>query len=215
MDHLKQDFGPDHKVVHYIGAVLPQSQAIIASFTISDLSKDDVAKQFNPSSTLYIPPRDPLGALTPMAKELGIGEREHQGRRYPHLEWLGPQFTVPPAYGPIEQEAIAEMDARELPQPDKVLRQVSPAMKKFMTDLALSPKFLKEYRDDPWDIVDTTQGLTEIERLALKLNRAAAICAVMTAAPSDATDNHGPTPEEVEGANDGGHSTYAVGVLAI
>jgi len=58
VDRLEKDFGPDHKVVHYIGAVLPQSTTTMDTFTIADLRKEDVAKQFGTISTLYIPPRD-------------------------------------------------------------------------------------------------------------------------------------------------------------
>ncbi|OAX30810.1 tetrapyrrole methylase, partial [Rhizopogon vinicolor AM-OR11-026] len=58
VDRLEKDFGPDHKVVHYIGAVLPQSTTTMDTFTVLDLRKEDVAKQFGTISTLYIPSRD-------------------------------------------------------------------------------------------------------------------------------------------------------------
>ncbi|OAX34368.1 tetrapyrrole methylase, partial [Rhizopogon vinicolor AM-OR11-026] len=58
VDRLEKDFGPAHKVVHYIGAVLPQSTTTMDTFTIADLRKEDVAKQFGTIWTLYIPPRD-------------------------------------------------------------------------------------------------------------------------------------------------------------
>ncbi|KAG8683510.1 hypothetical protein FRC08_014248, partial [Ceratobasidium sp. 394] len=56
VDLLERDFGPEHKVVHYIGAVLPTTTTIMDTFTIADLRREDVAKQFNTVSTLYVPP---------------------------------------------------------------------------------------------------------------------------------------------------------------
>ena len=51
VDHLEKYFGPDHKVVHYIGAVLPQSATVVDEFTIAELRNDDVVKQFTTAST--------------------------------------------------------------------------------------------------------------------------------------------------------------------
>ena len=71
VDRLEKDFGPDHKVVHYIGAVLPQSTTTMDTFTIADLRKEDVAKQFGTISTLYIPPRDEGHVNYSMAEAFG------------------------------------------------------------------------------------------------------------------------------------------------
>ncbi|OAX30865.1 hypothetical protein K503DRAFT_806635 [Rhizopogon vinicolor AM-OR11-026] len=72
------------------------------TFTIADLRKEDVAKQFGTISTLYIPPRDE-------------GHVNLKGHKKLHA---------------------------------------SAAMKKFMTDLALKPKFLEEYKFDPVAVVE-------------------------------------------------------------
>ena len=93
VDRLEKDFGPDYKVVHYIGAVLPQSTTIMDTFTIADLRKGDIAKQFNTVLTLYIPPRDEPPVSSTMTQAFGFvaGVTAHSP-----VKWAETQHCISP-----------------------------------------------------------------------------------------------------------------------
>jgi len=198
VDRLEKDFGPDHKVVHYIGAVLPQSTTTMDTFTIADLRKEDVAKQFGTISTLYIPPRDeapissdivevfstlavPVMALSPM-------------------KWVGPKLNIVSAHSPYERDVIAQIDTHIAPEGHRKLH-TSTAMKKFMTDLALKPKFLKEYKLDPVAVVESAEGLSDVEKFGLRLAKAGAANILMTATESDIASGRHLTDDEIANAD--------------
>ncbi|OAX42038.1 tetrapyrrole methylase [Rhizopogon vinicolor AM-OR11-026] len=165
VDRLEKDFGPDHKVVHYIGAVLPQSATTMDTFTIADLRKADVAKQFGTISTLYIPPRDERLVNPSVAEAFdspGAPLKPHSS-----VQWAAPKLNKVSVYGPHERDVIAQIDAHVAPECHKKLH-MSDAMKKFMTDLALKPKFLEEYKLDPVAVVESVQGLSDQEKFGLK-----------------------------------------------
>ncbi|OAX36330.1 tetrapyrrole methylase [Rhizopogon vinicolor AM-OR11-026] len=143
VDRLEKDFGPDYKVVHYIGAVLPQSTTIMDTFTIADLRKGDIAKQFNTVLTLYIPPRDERPVHSGMAET--FGGPAALVKPDTSVKWAGPKLNIVSAYGPHDRDVIAQIDTHVAPEGYKTLH-TSAAMKKFMTDLALKPKFLEEYK---------------------------------------------------------------------
>ncbi|OAX33692.1 hypothetical protein K503DRAFT_837220, partial [Rhizopogon vinicolor AM-OR11-026] len=98
VDRLEKDFGPDHKVVHYIGAVLPQSTMTMDTFTIADLRKEDVAKQFSTISTLYIPPRDEGQVDFSMPEAFGFPGAPVQLNS--SQKWAGPKLNIIPPNGP-------------------------------------------------------------------------------------------------------------------
>ncbi|KAG9093681.1 hypothetical protein FRC06_011414 [Ceratobasidium sp. 370] len=205
VDRLRDDFGLDHRVVHYIGVVLPQSRPVpdgFSTFSIAELYKEEVMRQFNPTSTLYVPPRDPLPIDKNMLEKLGLGESNgHDGRHFPRLRWAGPSFTAPPAYGPLELEAIKGLDPNNLPSAEMVLRE-SPAIREFMTKLALDHAFLRAYWNDPPTVVEAAQGLSHIEGFALQLLRAPAVRRVMWATPADIESGRVPTEEELVDPDD-------------
>ncbi|OAX31013.1 hypothetical protein K503DRAFT_777890, partial [Rhizopogon vinicolor AM-OR11-026] len=58
-------------------------------------------------------------------------------------------------------------------------------MKKFMTDLALKPKFLDEYKLDPVAVVEAAEGLSDLEKFGLKIARSGPADALMKATESD------------------------------
>jgi hypothetical protein len=192
VDHIEKDFGPDHKVVHYIGAVLPQFDTIINTFTVADLRKEDVVKQFNAISTLYIPPRDTNS--THSATALGSDASLESIR--PLMRWDGPKPTFTPANGPRERDIIAQLDNHVTPEGHRTLH-ISPAMKTFMIDLALKPKFLKEYKAKPLAVVESMEGLTELEKFGLKLREEGPAYALMTATQSDIATGRQLTKDEI------------------
>ncbi|OAX31894.1 tetrapyrrole methylase, partial [Rhizopogon vinicolor AM-OR11-026] len=114
VDRLEKDFGPDHKVVHYIGAVLPQSATIMDTFTIADLRKEDVAKQFGTISTLYIPPRDERPVHSGMAEAFGSPGAAVKPNT--SIKWAGPKLNIVSACGPHEPDVIAQIDTHVTPE---------------------------------------------------------------------------------------------------
>ncbi|OAX32862.1 tetrapyrrole methylase [Rhizopogon vinicolor AM-OR11-026] len=194
VDRLEKDFGPDHKVVHYIGAVLPQSTTTMDTFTIADLRKEDVAKQFGTISTLYIPPRDEGHVNLSMAKV--FGGPGASVKLNDSIKWAGPKLNIVSANDPHERDVIAQVDTHVAPEGHKKLR-VSAAMKKFMTDLALKPKFLEEYKLDPVAVVESAEGLSNLERFGLKFARSGPADALMKATESDIASGRQLTEEEI------------------
>ncbi|KAG6330821.1 hypothetical protein ID866_8267 [Astraeus odoratus] len=181
VDRLEEDFGPDHKVMHYIGAVLPQSATVMEEYTIADLRKEEVVKQFNPVSTFYVPPRDVTSFDKATPQKLGASgalARVHPMQRFPYSKLLGIHSPAAPAYGPFEQAAIERLKTHK-PSNDAIKLQASPAIRQFMTDLALSPSLLAQYKANPGAIVDTISGLSEQEKFALKLDKPGPVRAVM------------------------------------
>ncbi|OAX42041.1 hypothetical protein K503DRAFT_854227 [Rhizopogon vinicolor AM-OR11-026] len=172
VDRLEKDFGPDHKAVHYIGAVLPQSATVMDTFTIADLRKEDVAKQFSTISTLYVPPRDERPVHSGVAEAFGSS-----GAPVKSSEIIG------------LRDVIAQIDTHIAPEWHKKLH-TSAAMKKFMTDLALKPKFLEEYKLDPVAVAESAEGLSNLEQFALKFARDGAAGALMKATESDIASGH-------------------------
>ncbi|OAX42040.1 tetrapyrrole methylase [Rhizopogon vinicolor AM-OR11-026] len=165
VDRLEKDFGPDHKIVHYIGAVLPQSATMMDTFTIADLRKEDVAKQFGTISTFYIPPRDERPINPAMAEAFGSPGAPLKLKSL--VKWTGPKLNVSTAYGPHERDVIAQIDTHVAPEGRKK-QHTSAAMKKFMTDLALKPKLLEQYKLDPVAVVESVEGLSNEEKIRLK-----------------------------------------------
>ena len=129
-----------------------------------------------------------------MVKALGMtGSGERTGN-YPPPPFAPPRGVNFPAYGPREKEAIAKLDSHVTPTDRRILR-ASPAMTKAMTDLALDPKLLEQYKADPHAVAETMKELSSVEKAAMGTGHAGAIYAVMTATPSDITNNSEPTIE--------------------
>ncbi|KAG6332905.1 hypothetical protein ID866_6183 [Astraeus odoratus] len=181
VDRLEEDFGPGHKVIHYVGAVLPQSITVMDEFTIEDLRKEEVAKQFNPISMFYVPPRDILPIDQVAARKLGHSDPSttvHPMQLFPYYKSAGVRFSGAPAYGPFERAAVESL-ATHTPPDHAVKFHASSAIRQFMVDLALNPSLLMQYRDNPVAVVDTIPGLSEEEKLSLKLNKPGPVQAVM------------------------------------
>ncbi|GJE88471.1 tetrapyrrole methylase [Phanerochaete sordida] len=180
VDRLEEDFGADHKVVHYIGAVLPQSDTVKEEFLIGDLRKEEHLTRFTTASTFYVPPRDVNAApnRSEMIKMLGLPEgMGHITERYPYATQLG--GAAVPAYGPLEQAAVARLANHTAPQ-DHVLLRASPALRRFMTDLALQPSLREQYKADPAAVVEAVPELSEDEKAALATGEAGPVLSLMS-----------------------------------
>ncbi|OAX32254.1 hypothetical protein K503DRAFT_776845 [Rhizopogon vinicolor AM-OR11-026] len=116
------------------------------------------------------------------------------------VKWAGPKFTIVSANGPQEHDAIAQIDAHVAPEGHTKLH-ISAAMKKFMTDLALKPKFLEEYKLDPVAVVESAEGLSNLEQFGLKFGKAGPAEVLMRATESDIASGRQLTKEEIAKAN--------------
>ncbi|KAG6325869.1 hypothetical protein ID866_13220, partial [Astraeus odoratus] len=155
VDRLEEDFGANHRVIHYIGAVLPQSSTVMDGFTIADLRKVEVVEQFNAASTFYVPPRDITTYDRGTTQKMGLWgdiSHVHPMQQFPHCRLVGVRSPQISAYGPYEQAAVERLATHR--PPDHVLKlQTSSAMRNFMTDLALKPNFLAQYKSNPVAVV--------------------------------------------------------------
>ncbi|EJD06539.1 uncharacterized protein FOMMEDRAFT_117392 [Fomitiporia mediterranea MF3/22] len=203
VDRLERDFGPNHKVVHYIGAVLPQSTSKVEQYTVADLRKDYVVKTFTTTSTLYVPPCVDAGISNIMARELGLedstGLRTRGNQPLPLK--TGPAISLASVYGSHERTTIAQIDKGVTPDTLQIL-QASDAMKKLMADLALKPKLLEKYRGNPSVVIDEVTGLAPQEKAALTLCSAGAIYMVMAASQIDIAKGRQWSTEELKTAAD-------------
>lgn len=189
VDRLEKDFGPDHKVVHYIGAVLPQHTTVKDTFTVSELRKEHVAAQFNACSTLYVPPLKSEKAVDRdvLQKVMGVGKDTVAGLQivYPVPQWDADFKTgAVPAYGPYEQGVIASLTTHTVPASHCPVKG-SPAMQQLMIDLALRSTLQAKYKANPKAVIDMTPGLTDLEKAALQLRTPGAITAVMKPRPGE------------------------------
>ncbi|KAI6042262.1 tetrapyrrole methylase [Pisolithus marmoratus] len=200
VDRLEVDLGPDHRVIHYIGAVLPQSTTIMDEFTVADLRKEDVVKQFTPTSTLYIPPRNIAQPDQTVVQSLGLTSTHLRPIDiYPRSKWVAAQLPTVPAYGPLERATVERIASHVTPTDHTVLH-ASSTIKKFLTDLALSPSLLARYKADPVAVLDATPGLSAKEKFALSFGKPGPVYSVMRATPSAVASGQEVTLDEIAGS---------------
>lgn len=185
VDRLVQDFGPDHKVVHYSGGVLPQSTSAMVVYTIQNLRNEQLAERIHNNSTLYIPPRDIAPIHPDMAASMELPDM--MGLLSTSFQWAGPRFIETADYGPVERTFVDQLEQHVIPEGQKFLC-ASIAMRKFMINLATNPDSLKEYKANPSAVVARVPGLTDLERSALVIASDALIFAVMFGADIVAFD---------------------------
>ncbi|KAG8687223.1 hypothetical protein FRC11_007575 [Ceratobasidium sp. 423] len=218
VDRLERDFGPGHKVVHYVGAIrmTPQAQSAMVVYSVEELRNPDVARFINSSSTLYVPPRAtaPVDPDSAAALEL---PPVTTGLLAASPQWFGPRFVSPSSYGQLEQGIVARLNQdwppedkgrlqdpeKSVPNPDECHplqhpeyskpTEASSAMKKLMISLALEPNLQEEYKANPSKVATDTPGLTDIEKHALSYGLDNTIRAVMSPRGLAA-----PTPEQLE-----------------
>ncbi|KAG6330027.1 hypothetical protein ID866_9061 [Astraeus odoratus] len=213
VDRLQEDFGPKHKVTHYIGAVLPQSTTIMDEFTIADLRKEEMVKQLSPISTLYVPPRDSTPFDQVAAQKLGLSRdfSRQPMQRFPYCKLFGVNV---PAYGPFEKAAVERLESHT-PPVNTARLQASPAIRRFMADLALSPRFLAQYKANPAALVDSIPDLSEIEKFALKLDKPSPVQAVMQANCDAAIRREGMSFAEIAASANKDVLYFAVAIIIL
>ncbi|EUC62604.1 uroporphyrin-III C/tetrapyrrole (corrin/porphyrin) methyltransferase, putative [Rhizoctonia solani AG-3 Rhs1AP] len=188
--HLERDFGLDHKVILYSGAVFPLSSTAMVVYTIENLRNAQVAEGISSSSSLYIPPRDIPPINPSMSDQLQLHDYALPLLGTPPV-WEGSRFINPVTYGPVERRFVAELDQHVVPGSHRTLH-ASPAMRRFTIELALNRTTQCEYHKDPVAVVESVPNLTDRERSALKLAHAGAISLVMSR-----TSHEEPTEEQL------------------
>ncbi|KAJ3882858.1 tetrapyrrole methylase [Lentinula edodes] len=182
VDHLEKYFGPNDKVIHYIGAVLPQSVTVKDEFTIAELREERIITQITTVSTFYVPPRE----KAPVVQSLP--------------EVLKSRFTTsivsPIAYGEFEHNAVSRIANHNIPV-DHVELRASAAVRKFMIDLALKPDLQDRYKKDPVAVTNAIPELTAEERFALGLGKPGPVSVIMRATKSDLAAGNFPTSETI------------------
>ncbi|KAF8608048.1 tetrapyrrole methylase [Ceratobasidium sp. AG-I] len=196
VDRLVRDFGPDHKIVHYSGAVLPQSSSAMVVFVIENLRNEQLANQIRSTSILYIPPRDIVPVHPDAAAALKLPDM--LGLLSTSVQWVGPRFIETADYGPVERKFVDQLERQVIPEGQQSLR-ASTAMRKFMINLALDPNGLKEYKESPSAVAAGVPGLTDRERSALAIASEGPIFVVMSR-----TDDEEPTEEQLMEADRNG-----------
>jgi hypothetical protein len=80
---------------------------------------------------------------------------------------LEPDIPAGKAYGEYENAAIAKIELHVTPARYRPL-SASSAMKDVMIKLALDPRTLAEYKNNPVSFADSVSGLTPLETAALQ-----------------------------------------------
>ena len=152
-DRLEKDFRLDHKVVHGIGAVLPQSVTVVDTFTIAILCCSAVQHFTFLLATspihrvIYGSEAGPMG-LPDVAKVANLSV-------CPAARWSRPAFAHAPT-------------ATCTPPDGHRVLQASPAARRWLVDLALNTKLPEEYKANPQAVVDAQQDvLAAQEKTAL------------------------------------------------
>ncbi|CAE6483608.1 unnamed protein product [Rhizoctonia solani] len=189
--HLERHFGLDHKVILYSGAVFPLSSTAMVVYTIENLRNPQVAEGISSSSSLYIPPRDIPPINSSMSNKLQLHDYALPLLGTPPV-WEGSRFINSVTYGPVERRFVAGLDQHVTPSSHRTLH-ASPAMRKFMIELALNRASQHEYRRNPVAVSESVSNLTDRERFALGSAHAGAIHLVMSR-----TSHEEPTKEQLE-----------------
>ncbi|CAE6462821.1 unnamed protein product [Rhizoctonia solani] len=162
---LIQIFGQDHKVTLYTGAVSPLSSSAMVVYTLENLRNEQIAREISSRSSLYIPPRDIRPLSSSRSDELQLHEHALPLLGTPPV-WEGSKFVNSAPYGPLESLFVSELDQHVTPISHKPLR-ASPAMKKFMIDLALDEAKQKDLLQNPFAVACSIEDLTDFERTVL------------------------------------------------
>ncbi|OAX30616.1 hypothetical protein K503DRAFT_788340, partial [Rhizopogon vinicolor AM-OR11-026] len=133
---------------------------------------------------------------------------------YSPVIWAGPKLNIVSDLGSYVRDVIAQIDTHVVPEGHKKLH-TSAAMKKFMTDLALKPKFREEYSLDPVAIVEAAEGLSNLEKFGLKFGDGGAAHILMKATESDIASGRQLTEDEIAKGDGSGESPFVLVLLFV
>jgi hypothetical protein len=185
IDRLEDAYDSNHPVIHYIAAVLPVSKPLVEKYTIGGLRDVETRNKINAISTFYLPPKTLPKYDRDFAEKMGILKPGQDILRpsYPPSRWMESVASAPEAYGITENTAIAKMSSHMPPTFYKPT-SASTAMKEVMIKLALDPKALAEYKNNPTLFSDSISGLNPAERAALREAHESKIISSMKGKPT-------------------------------
>lgn len=88
---------------------------------------------------------------------------------YPSVKWIKPDITTEDTYHEYDTAAIAQIESHVTPALYRP-SSISTAMENLMTNLALDPKALAAYQENPTIFLDSA-GLTPLEMSVLKMGQ--------------------------------------------
>lgn len=182
LDYLEDVYGVEQPVIHYIGGILPFSKPVIEKYTIAELRKPEVQKKITAISTFYLPPKMVQEQDKEVLVKLGMVKADDDIEFLPHPsldpEKKEPKASIGKAYSELESRAKVEINSHVMPERYRAL-SASSAMVDLMTKLALDPKALATYQQNPNLYIDSTSGLTLPEIRALKLGNEGSVIRAM------------------------------------
>lgn len=175
LDYLEDVYSVKQPVIHYIGGILPFSKPVIEKYTIAELRNPEAQNKITAISTFYLPPKMIRKQDNEVWVKLGMVKVVDQdiepGR-------MGTEASSVKTYSELESTAKGEIDSHVMPERYRAL-SASSAMVDLMTKLALDPKALGMYQQNPTLYIDSTSGLTLPEIHALKLGNEGSVIGAM------------------------------------
>lgn len=150
-------------------------------YTIAELRDPDAQKKITGISTFYLPPKTFLESDKQVAVKMGLAKADINVIM-PAVKLMKRDVTAGNTYDDFENAAIEEIESHVIPEGFKPLC-ASNAMVDLMTKLALDPKALAAYKQNPTHFVDSTPGLKPLETTALKLGHQGAVICSMKGKP--------------------------------
>lgn len=168
LDRLETVYGPEHSVIHYIASILPLTEPTIEKYTIAELRHPDAQNRINSISTFYLPPKTLLRPDAEIAAAMGILKpgTDVMPAHYPSVKWTK-QDTTEDTYHEYDTAAKAQIESHVTPALYRP-STISTAMEDLMTKLALDPKALAAYQENPTIFLDSA-SLTPSEMSVLKM----------------------------------------------
>jgi hypothetical protein len=182
LDYLEDVYGVEQPVIHYIGGILPFSKPVIEKYTIAELRNPEAQNKITAISTFYLPPKMVQEQDKEVLVKLGMVKADDDIEFLPHpsldSEKMEPEASIGKAYRELERTAKVGINSHVMPERYRAL-SASSAMVDLMTKLALDPKALATYQQNPNLYIDSTSGLTLPEIRALKLGNEGSVIRAM------------------------------------
>ncbi len=166
VERLRDVYGDEHHVAHYVAARYPTLEPLIAWHPVAELSDPAIRKTFTGISTLYVPPRDAAEADVEVAVRLGLAEPGARPRPAQPLREID-------AYGPRERKALESLRDFRVP-PDYQFHGLTAACE-FLLALVDDTELQELYRFDPEAALDRFPSLSCRERQLLLTRESGAV----------------------------------------
>ncbi|KAF3936890.1 hypothetical protein ABW19_dt0206141 [Dactylella cylindrospora] len=182
VNRLEEDYGPDHHVFNYIGAIHPLDRPTMAKHRISELYDEEVQKTINPASTLYIPPKELL-PLAPNAEKVVVTDPTtkivlQDQISFPGIAPNDALGKVSDPYTENELSAIAALKDHAIPE-GYLPYKASPGLQRIVEALSLNSGALRKYLESPLSFAESVDDLDQEEKKILASGSHARIFSAM------------------------------------